>query len=113
MARKTTGALHKGKRPRLTLIDQPNPAPLVALVAALPHAFQMVTKGCSGKQEDAAASPAIQCLRRTAAFIRGATGEPAQALPWPERLGVPRIQHHFRWPSKQQREVVRRRVYDW
>ena len=83
------------------------------LFAGLPHAFQMVTEGCSGKQEDAAASPSFQCLRRTAAFIRGATGEPAQALPWPERLGVPRIQHFFRWPDKAQRDAIKKKVYKW
>ena len=73
----------------------------------------MVTQGCSGKQEETAASPSLLCLRRTAAFIRGATGEPEQALPWPERLGVSRIQHHFRWPDKAQRDAIKNKVYNW
>ena len=84
--------------------------------AGMPHAFQLVTEGCGGKPQDAQdaeLSPAIQCLRRTAAFIRGATGEPAQALPWPERLGVPRIQHLYRWPSQAQREAAKKKMYNW
>lgn len=73
------------------------------------HAFQMTAAGCFG---GAPVELAEVAMRRGAAFLRAATGEPGAAPAWPERLGWPRVEYHGRWPAAEQRAAVAQSFYD-
>eukprot|EP00887_Chlorella_sp_A99_P003622 scaffold7.g3622.t1 len=72
------------------------------------HAFQVMGPGCGGGPLEAAEVS----LRRGAAFLRGASGDPGAWPPWPERLGWPRVEYFARWPDEEQRAAVAQSMYD-